>query len=314
MNFKKCLVLGGAGFLGRHLCAALAQQKQDVRAFTRNPDLRVDFQEQNSQEQIEWFIGDFNNPDDLYKAVQGCHVIYHLISSTTPGTSNLDPVKDIQCNLEGTLRLLKIAQTEGVQKIIFVSSGGTVYGIPQSIPIQEDAHTNPICSYGISKLAIEKYLYMYHVLHGLNYCVLRVSNLFGEYQVLTKGQGVVGVFMAKVLRGESVEIWGDGEVVRDYIYVQDVITALLRTLHYEGEQRIFNIGSGVGRSLNQVLSSLETVINCNIKKIYKPGRALDVPVNILDISKATEYLKWSPKTDWMYALHKTYQWMLTTLE
>ncbi|MBW4509780.1 MAG: NAD-dependent epimerase/dehydratase family protein [Scytonematopsis contorta HA4267-MV1] len=308
MNHSKCLVLGGFGFLGMHLCESLARENHSVVSFGRKPNFYI-----NSATNIEWFAGDFHNPNDLYKAIKGCSIVYHLISSTTPAKSNINPIQDIQSNVEGTLKLLEIALAEGVQKVIFVSSGGTVYGKPQSLPIIEDAPTNPICSYGISKLTIEKYLHMHHVLHGLGYCILRVANLFGERQPLKKGQGAVGVFMEKALRGEAVEIWGDGEVVRDYVYVKDVADALVSSMYYDGEQKLFNIGSGVGRSLNQLLFSLEAVMNCSIKKNYKPGRPVDVPINVLDISLAKKYLGWHPKTDWVTALDQTYQWMLTNM-
>lgn len=304
MNYDKCLVLGGSGFLGLHLCEALAKTNQPVRAFSRNLAVSSDL-----PNQIEWLNGDFLNENDLHQAIQGCDIIYHLISSTVPATSNLDPTKDIQTNVCGTLKLLEIAKAEGVRKIVFVSSGGTVYGIPQSSLIPEDAPTNPICSYGITKLAIEKYLQMYHYLYGLDYCILRVANLFGERQSSAKGQGAVGTFMMKALQGEPVEIWGDGEVVRDYIYVHDVTDALIKAANHSGEQRIFNVGSGCGQSLNEVLASLETVFNRPIKRIYKPGRAVDVPVNVLDISLVKQHLQWSPKTDWIEALVKTYNWM-----
>lgn len=304
MNSKGSLVLGASGFLGSHLCEALSAAGQSVRAFGRSQVPLV-----LGAGKVEWAIGDFCDRAALEDAVTGCDTIYHLISTTVPESSNRDPIYDLRSNVEGTLQLLAIAQEAGVRKIVFVSSGGTVYGIPRSLPLHEDAPTQPICAYGISKLAIEKYLHMYAAVHGIDYCVLRVSNLFGERQPLKKRQGVVGIFLAKALRGETIEIWGDGEVVRDYVYVQDVAAALVKAGQYRGPETLFNIGSGQGYSLNQVLDSLEAVLEAPIDRIYKPGRPIDVPVNILDISRARQVLGWQPETDWPEALKKTYAWM-----
>ena len=156
MNSKKCLVLGAAGFLGLHLCEGLAEANYAVRAFSRRSRQNV-----QGSEQIEWFIGDFNHPDDLDAALDGCEIVFHLISSTTPASSNRDPVFDLQSNVGNTLQLLEKAKSHAVKKIIFVSSGGTVYGVPQQVPLTESMPTFPICSYGISKLAIEKYFHLY---------------------------------------------------------------------------------------------------------------------------------------------------------
>lgn len=309
MNFnKKCLVLGGGGFLGMHLCESLLKENYAVASLSRTPCWNL-----NIAKELEWFIGDYHDEGSLRQAIANCDIVYHLISSTTPAQSNLNPIQDIQSNVEGTLQLLDIALAEKVEKIIFVSSGGTVYGKPKKLPIFEDAVTNPICSYGISKLTIEKYLHMYYVLYGLDYTVLRVANIFGERQPLNKGQGVVGVFMNKALKKEAVEIWGDGEIIRDYIYVKDVVSALINSIYYGSDEKIFNIGSGIGRSLNQLLVSLETVMKCNIQKKYRTGRKVDVPVNILGIDLAKKHLHWTPEADWILALDQTYRWMQNNL-
>lgn len=307
MNAEKCLVLGASGFLGSHLCEALIKNKQKVRAYSRTQKIDA-----NLPSSIEWITGDFLSSQNLHEAVYGCDVIYHLISSTVPATSNLDPMYDVQCNVIGTLKLLEIAVAEKVRKIVFVSSAGTIYGIPTFLPIKENMPTNPICSYGISKLTIEKYLYMYSELYGLDYSILRLSNPYGEKQSATKIQGVIPVFMKKILDQEPVEIWGDGEVVRDYIYVHDVIDALLKAKEYVGEQRIFNIGSGNGRSLNQVLLSLEKIMDQKVERLYKPQRKIDVPTIMLDISLAQEHLKWTPQIDWEKGLAKTHEWIRQT--
>ena len=191
--------------------------------------------------------------------------------TTLPKSPNADPVFDVKSNVLGTVRLLTHAVKFGLKKIIFGSSGGTVYGAPAQLMIPETHPTNPVCSYGISKLAIEKYLGLFYHLQGLDYTVLRIANPFGERQRTQASQGAVAVFLGKVLRGEPVEIWGDGSVVRDYIYIADVVDALLIALEQTSSEHVFNIGAGRGHSLNEVLDGIEKVTGHLANRQYLPG-------------------------------------------
>lgn len=303
----KCLILGGAGFIGTHLSVSLATRGHEVRIFDRphviiSPIIL-------SNDKIEVVGGDLLNDDDLGNAVKGCEVVFHLVSTTLPKTSNDNPVYDIETNLIGTLRLLDIVRKYKVHKFIFLSSGGTVYGVPKMIPIPEDHPTNPMVSYGITKLAIEKYLHLYHILHGLDYCILRVANPFGEWQRVEASQGVVAVFLHKALHKKPIEIWGDGSVTRDYIYVGDVADALVRTIDYSEDHRIFNIGSGEGLSILNVLNAIERLVGYPLHTEFRPARAFDVPSNVLDISKARAHLKWEPQTAFDAGLARTASWI-----
>ena len=231
----------------------------------------------------------------------GSEVVFHLVSATLPKSSNDNPVYDVESNVMGTLRLLDIARTNGVRRVVFASSGGTVYGLPHTLPISETHSTEPLVSYGITKLTIEKYLHMYHALHGVDYCVLRLANPFGERQRVSAAQGAVAVFLHRALHGETIHIWGDGSVTRDYIYIQDAIGAFVRALSYQGEQRVFNIGSGQGLSLNEILAAIEKLLGRPVARTYEHGRKFDVPVNVLDISRARELLGWQPSVDFRRA-------------
>lgn len=303
----KCLILGGGGFLGSHLCDALLAQGHVVRIFDR-PNLQR-FRRFEAHEAMEWLEGDFINPRQAIQAVAGCDIVYHLVSTTLPRSSNENPAYDVETNVVGTLHLLNAARTNGARKVIFVSSGGTVYGVPQVLPIRESHPTEPICSYGIGKLAIEKYLALYKFLHGLEYCVLRLSNPFGERQRVSAAQGAVAVFLYKALRGEAIEIWGDGTVVRDYFYVSDAVSALVKAMTFNGEDRIFNIGSGTGMSLNDILAAIEALLGRPVHRYYLPPRAFDVPVNVLDISRATRSLGWRPEVPFTEGLTRMAQWI-----
>ena len=202
------------------------------------------------------------------------------------------------------------AQVTAFGKVIFVSSGGTVYGVPEHLPICESHPTDPISAYGISKLAIEKYLGLYRRLHGLDYCVLRVANPYGPYQVPFNNQGVVASILQRALSGEAVEIWGDGEIVRDFIHIDDVVDTLIAAVDYAGPKRVFNVGSGIGRSVNQIITDVETVLKLGpIARDYKPARPADVPVNVLDIGLIQREMGWRPCIDWLEGLRSTGSWM-----
>ena len=286
----KCLVFGGNGFLGRHLCKDLLSQGYSVRVFDRPVSERT-----LVLADVEWFEGDFTNEQDVETALEGCEIVFHLISTTLPKSSNDNPVYDVESNVVGTIRMLSLAVKHGVSKVIFTSSGGTVYGVPENDFINELHPTNPICSYGISKLAIEKYLHLFHELHGLEYVVLRISNPYGEGQRTQALQGAVGVFIGRALSNQTVEIWGDGEVVRDYIHVSDVSDAFVKAMLYSGNKRILNIGSGAGTSLNKLLGAIEDATHKEVKRVYLSGRSVDVPVNILDNTLAKKELFWNLK-------------------
>ncbi len=198
----------------------------------------------------------------------------------------------------------------GVKRIVFISSGGTVYGVPKTIPISEEHSTYPTSSYGITKLAIEKYLDLYRSLHGLEYVTLRLANPYGVGQRLDAQQGAIAVFLARALRGEEISIWGDGSVIRDYIYVDDAIDAMVRSadVNIQGGC-VVNIGAGVGYSINEILSAIEKVTGRRTNKKYVEGRTYDVPANVLDISAAARLLGWTPKISLEEGLLRFSNWI-----
>lgn len=305
---KRCLVLGGRGFIGSHLVDALLERGYRVRCFDR-PHMASLGDSHLTNPDFELYEGDLASEADVAEALVGCDICYHLVSTTLPKSSNADPVFDVESNLLGTVRLLTHAVKFGLKKVIFVSSGGTVYGVPTQLPILETHLTDPVCSYGITKLAIEKYLGLFHHLHALDYTVLRIANPFGERQRTHASQGAIAVFMGKVLRGEPVEIWGDGSVVRDYIHIADVVEALLISIEKSNGEHVLNIGAGRGHSLNEVLDAIEKVTGRLANRQYLPGRAFDVPVSVLSIARAKEALGWSPKVNFEQGLERFAAWL-----
>lgn len=305
----KALVIGGNGFIGTNLVDALIEKNHEVRVFDRYPNR---FRE--PLDNVEYLAGDLGNHGEVAEAVRGVDWVFHLAYTTLPQTSNDDPVYDVRSNIADTVQLLQQCRESKIKKVIFISSGGTVYGIPQQVPIAEDHPLEPICSYGISKLCIERYLYMFYKQWGLDYVALRISNPYGIQQNPHAKQGAIGVFLGNVFEGKPITIWGDGNVVRDYVYVTDAARALVKGAEYqagENEPRIFNIGAGRGHSLNELVDEIRHSIDGNAQVRYTPARTVDVPINVLDIKKARQYLGFEPEIDLRQGLKMTWQWILS---
>ena len=290
----KCLVFGGCGFIGSHLVDHLMLNGYLVKVFDKTKVNTNNIQRHLNS--IELVRGDFANKEDLKLAIRGTDYIFHLIGTTVPQSATQNPIYDLESNVISTINMLEIAKTAGIKKIIFASSGGTIYGIPQKVPLSEIHPTDPISAYGISKLIVEKYLQLYWHLHGLPYVSLRIANAYGERQEPEGTQGAIAVFLGKIFHGEPVRSWGDGRVVRDYIHVKDIVAAFLAAMETEQqEHRIFNIGSGKGLSLNDLVAVMKRISASDFPVQYTEARKIDVPVNVLDISLAKSLLNWEPR-------------------
>jgi UDP-glucose 4-epimerase len=301
-----CTVLGGGGFIGSAITDQLLMEGHRVKVLVRSN--RPPYRLFSPKEPIQWISGDFANEKRLKKVMNESDVVFHLIGTTLPKSSNEHMVYDIESNLIGSLRLLQVARAVGVRKIIFISSGGTVYGRPNYLPIDESHPTNPIVSYGIIKLAIEKYILMYRQLYDLQAIILRVSNPYGERQRIETAQGAVGVFLKRALAGEPIEIWGDGTTTRDYIHVRDVATAFTKALIYEGPHQIFNVSTSLGTSLNDLVKLIQETVSRPVQVKYRDSRVFDVPANVLDNSLIKQEFGWSPQIDLRKGISKTLEW------
>lgn len=306
----RILVTGGTGFIGSHVVERLLQARHTLRVMAhsaaRLPELRF------IDEQTELVLGDLSDRSTLRRALDGMEAIVHLAWSTVPKNATADPAFDVQSNVIGTIHLLEQAREQQLKHFVFISSGGTVYGRPQTDPIPETHPTRPISAYGLSKLTIEKYLHLYYELYGLDYTVLRVANAFGERQNLLKGQGVIGVWLQRIRQGKPIEIWGDGQVVRDYVYVKDVAEAVAQVLASRSSYaQTFNVGSGHGYSLRQVAASLQRVMQAEPDIRYLPGRDFDVPSNVLDINRIRQSVGWQPQTRFETGIERVREWLAT---
>lgn len=306
-NLGKALILGGCGFLGSHVAEGLLQSGYTVRIFDK---VKVDTKNINHIiDDLQMMEGDFTNEKDVARAIKGIDYIFHFIGTTLPKTSTENPVYDIESNVISTLKLLNLATQEKIKKIILSSSGGTVYGVPQVIPISEDHPTNPTSAYGISKLMIEKYLALYHLTKGLDYVIFRIANLYGERQNPHSIQGAIAVFLGSAKEGKPITVWGKGNITRDYIYIKDSVPVLINAVQPNNQQRVFNLGSGKGTTLNELLAVIKEVTGRTVKVTYTEKRAIDVPINVLDISRAREEFGFSPNTTLLDGVRKTWQWL-----
>lgn len=302
---RRVLVIGGSGFIGSHLCRRLLAEGRLPVVFDRVPP---------SVGGVEYHRGDMSGVADLWPSLlENMEAVYHLAWTTKPQSANNDPLFDLQSNVAGGVHLLDgMARLSHRPRLIFVSTGGTVYGQTGSTPVREDHPANPINAYGISKLTLELYLRLYHRLHELDYLAFRPGNPYGEGQDPAGAQGAVAVFLGKILRGEPITIWGNGEVVRDYLHIDDLISALVAGLDYRpapDSPRTFNVGSGMGISLNQLIVLLERASGRRAEVTRAPARKTDVPQIVLDISLIRKHLGWSPIVSMEEGLKRTWNWI-----
>jgi UDP-glucose 4-epimerase len=304
----RVVVLGGCGFIGSHLCRALVARGRAVRVFDKvyaGRTLIADI-----EREVEVVEGDVARPEDVLAALDGADTVLNLVHTTVPGSSMLDPAYDVESNVVAAARWLSRLDRTTVRRVVFVSSGGTVYGPPRGAGLIDEQHpTDPVSSYGITKLAVEKYVAMYAALYGREHLILRPSNVYGEGQRLHIGQGVIGVLADRALRGEPLEVWGAGTSLRDYLHVEDLTEAVMRLLDYGGAQRVFNVSSGGGRSVLDILGVLGRVLGRLPEVRHLPARGFDVPVNVLDSSLLRRETGWGPRVELEEGVARVVEWL-----
>lgn len=300
------LVLGGNGFIGSHLVDCLLAEGHYVRVYDRWPE-----KYRAPLAKVDYRFGQLGDAFGIAEALTGIDIVYHLVSSTVPGTSNLDPSADIKDNLLATIVVLEQMRNTKVQKIVYLSSGGTVYGNPQYTPITEDHPLQPICSYGVVKIAIEKYLFMFQQLYGLQTVILRASNPFGPRQGHSGVQGVISTFLNSIYDDIPLKVWGDGSVIRDYLYVTD----LARICLIVGESSatgVYNVGYGSGMTVNKVIQIITSTLNHSPAVQYLPKRNFDVKEIVLDITRCKRTFDWTPEISVEDGISQYWKWLTTS--
>lgn len=301
----RAIVLGGNGFIGSHLVDALLAEGTDVAVYDRAPE-----RYREPLAGVRYISGELGNTKLISSILPGSDVVFHLASTTLPKTSNDAPTHDIQSNLVDTVRLLEACVASQVGKVVFLSSGGTVYGRVDRLPVDEEHPTLPLCSYGIVKLTIERYLHLFHCLYGLDYAVLRPGNPYGERQSPEGIQGAVAVFLGRVAAGQTIEVWGDGEIVRDFFHVSDLARACVLAGHAPNPALVCNVGSGEGLSINELLTRIEALVGRPFDVERQQARALDVPKLVLEIERAKRELGWRPGVALDEGLARSWEWTL----
>ena len=299
----KIAILGASGFIGRHLTRKFAKDGHEVFCLVRE---LASEEVLEGAKQIRFDLAEISS--EAKTVLLTCDVVMHLVSTTNPGNSVLSPRKDVSDNILGSLDLFEILRANPKCKLIFASSGGAVYGIPKNLPISEAHETNPVSPYGVSKLAIEKFLFSYSSQHGLDYTIIRLSNPYGPGQLNLRGQGLIPTIIEGGLTGQPVTIWGDGTSERDYLFIDDAVEAFSRAVTYKGSERIFNVGSGAGTSILNLVSEIEGLLHLPIKLSFEQRRPSDPLVNILDVALAKDVLGWTPGTSLGDGLQKTVEW------
>lgn len=285
----KVLVLGGTGFIGSHIVRRLIKDGYSVRCFSRSPN--TDF----SNEKVEYIYGDYTNYEDFNSLLKDIDIVFHCISSLVPAKDTINEEYEIKANLLPMNRLLKAIRFSQSKKFIFLSSGGAIYGDHGAINVSENMKKLPISLYGVLKLHQEEQIMLESRRYGLKSIIIRPSNPFGPGQLYNKPQGVIAKFLFAMKNFDDIHVYGEGQAVRDYIFIEDLIDACIISMD-DDITGTYNIGSSIGYSVNEIINALsfETLLEPNIK--YYPQREFDIKYSVLDCKSALNNLKWKPKT------------------
>ncbi len=302
MRDKSILLLGGGGFLGRALAQKLVRHGWIVHIVSRS---WIETYEDN----IIVHHGDMGDPSLLEKVLPQCPIVIHLASATTPSTSVSKPLLEIDTNIIPTLKFLDIFRHYDNERLIFVSSGGTLYGNPETIPVNENQPLCPLSYYGAGKMAIEAFLQAFVNDSKKAVTILRPSNLYGPGQSLRHGFGFIRTLLEHFRMDTEMEIWGDGKIVRDFLYIEDMLKSIKNLIDSAPHRAIYNVGSEKGYSLNAVIQTAEKVCRKPLKVKFLSARQVDVQKVILDCHKIREKTGWQPERSLEEGIRLTWESM-----
>ena len=306
----KILVTGGAGFIGSHLVEELLSNENEILIFDNcltgkkeNLDIKGnfkfvndDFGSENSLEKIERF-----NPN----------ICFHLAAQSSVVVSVENPALDFEHNILQPIKLIQVLLKSNCKKFVFTSSGGTIFGEPTTIPTaEEDYADEPESPYGVAKKRLNELIKIMTKSSNLKYSILNLSNVYGPRQDPYGEAGVVSIFAKKYLNNEEPIVYGDGKQTRDYIYVKDVVSALIKASLIE-ENHFLNIGTGVETSVNDLVNSMKIQFNSQINPIYKPAREGELKRSVLNNTKAKEDLDWKPEYSLDRGMKEVFNWLRT---
>jgi UDP-glucose 4-epimerase len=300
---SKALLIGGNGFIGSHLTDELLAAGYCVRSLDCFPErFRAPLPD------VEYMIGSFTDRELVARAAAGCDVLVHLAHSTVPSASLTHPEQEITDSIGAFVDVLNTLREKPI-KVVYFSSGGAVYGNAQTLPTPEDAPLNPVSPYGVAKLAMEKYLQMFRHLYGTEYLIIRPSNPYGPRQNFAGAQGVIPIFMNRILQGIPLTVWGDGSAEKDYIYVSDLAKAVVALMQSGFSNQPFNVASGVGITLNKLISVIESVVGKTVDVQYELGHRQDVSRMVLCGQRLEGQIGRKPRIELEAGLRLTAEWI-----
>ena len=301
---KTALVTGGAGFIGSHLVDRLLSLGHKVVVIDNLSTGKL----KNLNPSATFHHLDITQPSvtEVFQREQP-DLVFHLAAQVSVTQSTRDPFHDSDVNVFGTLRLLEAARKCGIEKFIYSSTGGALYGDPETHPCTEEHPVLPVSPYGMSKYIAELYLDLYHRLYQINFTTLRYGNVYGPRQEAHGEAGVVAIFTQAMLEGHQPQIFGDGNQERDFVFVDDVVDANMLAIN-KGNGVSFNIGTGEKTSVNQIFESLQSIIGYRWGPEHGPARHGDVYKISLDSSKAIRDLDWTPKMEMAEGLSQTVEY------
>lgn len=300
----KVLITGGAGFIGSNIADAYIARGHKVVIL----DNLSSGKKTNINPKAKFYRLDVNS--DKIGGIfsrEKFDVVNHHAAQIDVRKSVSDPAFDAKVNIIGAINIFESAKKYGVKKVIFASSGGTIYGECGSKAPDEKAKANPVSPYGIAKYSVEFYLKYYRAVHGLNYTILRYANVYGPRQDPHGEAGVVAIFSGKMLNGETVTVFGDGRQMRDYVYVSDVVRANVLALK-KGANEIINIGTEQTTSVNRLAAEMSMITCVDEKPLHKPARPGELFKSFLKIEKAKRALGWKPQVPLYEGLKKTIEY------
>lgn len=280
----RIVILGAAGFIGANLTLELIKNPDNEITLVDRSKAYFGWTKYCSNKNYRIIESVFEESTSFDNLLENQDIVYHLVSTSIPTTSNKRVPQELAANVVTSARLFDACVGKKIKKVIFISSGGTVYGKEAECPLSEESPTYPISSYGVQKITIEKLLYLYHHMYGLDYRIIRLANPYGPFQRPNGLLGAVTTFTFKALKNETISVYGDGSVIRDYIYIEDAIRGIVNIANGK-QNKIYNLGCGYGTSINQLIEIIKQTVNPSVLITYSKSRNVDVPINYLDISR-----------------------------
>lgn len=297
-----CLLIGGNGFLGLALAKTLAKAGREVHILSRGA-------EPGHREGIDFHRGSQDADTVVAPLLEKCGTVVHLASTTTPGSSARKPRVDTEENVRPAARLAEIMSASPPNRMIFVSSGGAIYGNPSQLPVDESLAPQPLSYHAAGKLALESLFTAFAHASDVPLAILRPSNIYGPGQRLRYGFGLPRTLLERALHNRPVEMWGDGKTLRDYLYIDDAVAACLHLVDTSQATGPFNAGSGIGTSIADLIGIVGQVTGRNLDVIARPARSTDVRAIVLDSTSLRITTGWSPDTDLERGLQETWKWL-----